>query len=209
MVDLEPRIEVHVGPMFSGKSTAMISQLDIYKHAGIQTLLFKPVADTRRDESKNEGETLVKTNNGLQWPAINIRQAQDCKRYITDDVRVVGFDEAFMFNSELVPIAKYLQSTGRVVLAATLNTSYEALPMPFIGDHSEKDYVSSLMALGHVVQHTAVCKHNENGSICGKTARYTHRKAGGTQTFQLGEDDAYEAVCALHHPYIQRHKNLY
>jgi thymidine kinase len=44
---MTPKLKLYVGPMFSGKSTKLLEQVERYKFAKKEVVCFKPAMDTR------------------------------------------------------------------------------------------------------------------------------------------------------------------
>ena len=61
-----PKIKVFTGTMFSGKTTALINEIERHKLAGFEYLLVKPSLDNRYSESQ------VVNHNGIELKAVNV-----------------------------------------------------------------------------------------------------------------------------------------
>ena len=79
-------IKVFTGPMFSGKSDALLNEYDKRYHKS-RILLFKPKMDTR-------DYGVVKTRKGKEINAILVDDINDIPGYITDKINTIFIDEA-------------------------------------------------------------------------------------------------------------------
>ena len=74
-------IKVFTGPMFSGKSDALLNEYDKRYHKS-RILLFKPKMDTR-------DYGVVKTRKGKEINAILVDDIKDIPSYITDKINTI------------------------------------------------------------------------------------------------------------------------
>lgn len=167
-------IEVICGSMFSGKTEELIRRLKRALIANKKVVVFKPVLDTRYDETKIVSHD---ENNMLSIPIANTK---DALQYI-NDAEVVAFDEAQFFDDGLPAICEQLALKGIRVIVAGLDMDY--LGKPF-------GPMPSLMAMAeYVTKLHAICM------VCGNIATHSFRKASNNNRVMLGEKDEYEARC--------------
>jgi thymidine kinase len=174
--DSKPRgwIEVICGSMFSGKTEELIRRLNRAKIARQKVEIFKPVVDTRYDE---ESVVSHDENYILSTPV----EASSQILLYTNDVDVVGIDEAQFFDLELVGVCNKLADSGVRVIVAGLDMDY--LGKPF-------GPIPSLLATAeYVTKVHAICMS------CGNLAQYSHRITGDEKLVVLGEKDTYEPLC--------------
>lgn len=167
------------GPMFSGKSTALINQLKRAEIAGKRVVCFKPTIDTRYHESSVVTHEHVSipalpvptTNTGLQTIVANSRAAQ-----------VIGIDEVQFFPVGIVELVLTLRASGKHVFWAGLD-------MDFLG--SPFGSVPTLMAIGGVTKVHAVCVR------CGDMrATHTYKTDRSDPTVvKVAGREMYEARC--------------
>lgn len=165
-----------VGPMFAGKSTALIGAK---LREARPSLLLKPAFDTRY------GATRVVSHDGLSSDAIAISEWPA----IPDDVRVVLIDEVqFLaepnFRGDVVAEVKGLLSRGVDVVVSGLDSDWR-------GDAF--DVTARLMAMADEIdKRAAVCP------VCGGRATKNFKKVRNDKVVELGESDLYEARCPAH-----------
>ncbi|MBM3404180.1 MAG: thymidine kinase [Bacteroidetes bacterium] len=167
-------IEVICGSMFSGKTEELIRRLNRARIARQKVEIFKPLIDTRYDEQQ------VVSHDANSIPSTPVSAASQIL-LLTQEVDVVGVDEAQFFDAELTAVCNYLANRGIRVIVAGLDMDY--LGNPF-------GPIPSLMATAeYVTKVHAICMH------CGNLAQYSHRIVNESGLVVLGEKDAYEPLC--------------
>ena len=179
-----PNLKLYVGPMFSGKSTKLLQQVERYKYAKKKVICFKPAMDNRYTQ-----EGFIVTHSGIQVPCILVNHAEDIRNYfIKEDLpNAIAIDEAFMID-DISSVCLDLFYNKRVdILISTLDMSSSMTTF---------QEVSTLLGHAtHVKKCKAVC------TICGADASYTMRKEEYSDSglIHVGGDDIYEARCLKHH----------
>jgi len=167
-------IEVICGSMFSGKTEELIRRLKRARIARQRVEIFKPMVDTRYH---TEAVVSHDENRILSTPV----ESASAILLLTNEVEVVGIDEAQFFDDELVPVCNTLANQGIRVIVAGLDLDY--LGVPF-------GPMPALMATAEYVDKVhAVCIR------CGDLAHYSHRIVPGDARIRLGETEAYEPLC--------------
>lgn len=167
-------IEVICGSMFSGKTEELIRRLKRARIARQKVEIFKPAIDKRYDEINVVSHD---ENTILSTPVESASQIL----LLSNDVDVVGIDEAQFFDNQLPSVCNTLAANGIRVIVAGLDMDY--LGKPF-GPMPE------LIAIAEdVVKVHAICMS------CGDLAQFTHRKVHDDHLVMLGEADTYEPLC--------------
>jgi thymidine kinase len=167
-------IEVICGSMFSGKTEELIRRLKRAKIARQRVEIFKPEIDTRYDDVNvvSHDENAI-----LSTPVQSASQIL----LLTNDVDVVGIDEAQFFDAELPSVCNRLACSGIRVIVAGLDMDY--LGKPF-GPMPELVAIAEDVTKVH-----AICMN------CGDLAQHTHRKVKDDHLVMLGEMESYEPLC--------------
>lgn len=142
-------IIVHTGPMFSGKTLALLSAYERATIAHKRLAAFKPLIDDRF------GDNLIKSRRFGEAEAINIRDISEIQKY---DVEVYIIDE-FQFLEGDVNIIRDMADNGKRFHIAGLDMTAEGKPfglMPQV-----------LSLADRVEKCTAVC------ADCGEDAIYS------------------------------------
>jgi thymidine kinase len=167
-------IEVICGSMFSGKTEELIRRLKRARIARQKVEIFKPKIDVRYDEVN------VVSHDENSIPSTPVESASQIL-LLTNDVDVVGIDEAQFFDSELASVCNTLANQGIRVIVAGLDMDY--LGNPF-------GPIPALAAIAEdVIKVHAICMQ------CGDLASYSHRTTASDTLVLLGEKDSYEPLC--------------
>lgn len=167
-------IEVICGSMFSGKTEELIRRLKRAKIAGQRVEIFKPRIDTRYGEERVVSHD---SNSLLATPIADTRRLLD----VSDEVTVVGLDEAQFFEMSVVKHVQTLANRGKRVVIAGLDMDFRGEPF---------GPICSLLAIAeYITKVHAICSH------CGNLATHSYRLSTEQDTVVLGEKDLYEARC--------------
>ncbi len=167
-------IEVVCGSMFSGKTEELIRRLKRAEIAEQKVSIFKPMIDTRYSE-----EDIVSHNdNAISSTPVSHSSSL---LLLSENVEVVGVDEAQFFDDELPSVCEQLARNGVRVIVAGLDMDFQGKPFgPMPALLAMADYITKLHA---------ICMS------CGSLASHSFRKTASKDKVLLGEKDAYEARC--------------
>lgn len=133
-----------LGPMASGKSIALIAELDRYTHAHKKVLTVHSKLNVREED--------VGSRIGLSRKAVKVEKLSDLSReFNMDEVDVIGVDEMLMFDPEdsFETIKNWLLE-GKIVVASSVD---------MLGNGSMSKTVKRLLELVPDVQYErAVCE---------------------------------------------------
>lgn len=170
-------LTVICGPMFAGKSTALLREVG--KLSPSSVMLLKPGMDTRYDKDS------VVTHDGLKAPAKPVRFMPRIPENISDVfLDEVQFMENPWFEGSLTDDVDKLLARGVSVWAAGLDM--DAWGVPFL-------VTSSLLAMSdHVFKLKSSCH------VCGAPACMTTLKGDAGDRIKLGGGDVYAPACREH-----------
>ncbi len=167
-------IEVICGSMFSGKTEELIRRLRRAKIANQRVEIFKPNIDTRYSEND------IVSHNQTSIPSTPVDSSRTILLY-SNDVDVIGIDEAQFFDEGIVEVVKELANKGIRVIVAGLDMDFKGNPFGSI---------PNLMAIAdYVTKVNAICV------VCGDPSLFSYRKIERSETVLLGEKDSYEPRC--------------
>ena len=167
-------IEVICGSMFSGKTEELIRRMKRAQFAKQTVEIYKPCIDVRSSEDK------VVSHDSHSIPSTPIQSPAQMLE-LSNDVEVVGIDEAQFFDDSIVEVVQTLANKGIRVIIAGLDTDF--LGKPF-------GPMPALMAVAEDIQKVhAICVR------CGSPANHSHRLSKNDQLVVLGEKDIYEPLC--------------
>lgn len=179
-------LTVYAGPMYAGKTTALIAELETNLEDNKKVLVIKPTIDNRyatEDVVSHDGTSLNKeTGHKVRCLGVN----EDLHFSELNEIDVLLIDEAQFFNNLCYKsIPDYLEH-GIDVVAVGLDMDSEGKgfgSMPYLLERANVVYKLS-----------SIC------SICGDEATRTFRKFTATSSSQvlIGGSETYEPRCLAH-----------
>jgi thymidine kinase len=172
------RIEVIIGPMFSGKSEELIRRLKRARIARQRVACYKPDIDLRYHR------TAIASHSAHTHEAKVIANVEDLRGElfpILNEVEVIGLDEAQWLDDAIVPLTMQLVLLGKRVIIAGLDMTFAGEPF---------GPIPNLMAIAdEVTKLSAVCM------VCGAPAIHTQRLGSSQELVVVGAAGLYEARC--------------
>ena len=181
----EGKIELIIGPMFSGKSTRLIEQMRKYVYKAKKTIMVKYYADQRYSE-KSE----VVTHDLIKYDSINCKLLRNSFETLKQ-YDVIGIDEGQFF-ADLVEICEELALMGKIVLIAALNGDFRMEPFPVIQRIIAKSDKIKLLK--------AYCFN------CHKDAKFSLRIVQSNETVLIGAGEAYKPACRECHVFFSKQR---
>jgi thymidine kinase len=173
-VKMNGRLNLIIGPMFSGKSTLLLTRYRRYKIAGKRCLLVKYARDNRYVSSE---ESII-THDKIQYKAISCHNLQEIDE-MTSQYDVICIDE-IQFYPDAALYCDLWANRGLIVEACGLNGDFRRQPF---------EQISLLIPLCDDIQHVkAVCKDT------GKDAPFSKRLTDEQEQEVIGSTDKYLAV---------------
>uniref|UniRef100_A0A0D9VNK5 Thymidine kinase n=1 Tax=Leersia perrieri TaxID=77586 RepID=A0A0D9VNK5_9ORYZ len=176
-------IHVIVGPMFAGKTTALLRRVQLEAGTGRNVALIKSDKDNRY------GLDSVVTHDGTKMPCWALPELSSFQDKLGteayDKVDVIGIDEAQFFDDLHDFCCNAADRDGKIVVVAGLD-----------GDYKRNKFGSVLDIIplaDSVTKLTARCE------LCGRRAFFTLRKTRETKTELIGGADVYMPVCRQHY----------
>ena len=191
MSSLQPgRLEMIVGPMFSGKSEELIRRLKRAQIARQRVACFKPDIDLRYHR------TAIASHSSQTHEAETVASVEELRgrlALVLSEVEVIGIDEAQFLDNSIIPLAIELVHLGKRVLIAGLDTTFTAEPF---------GPIPALMAVSdEVTKLSAVCM------VCGAPAIHTQRLGQSQELVVVGAAGLYEARCrACFQPWVDENQ---
>ncbi|MFN8284728.1 MAG: thymidine kinase [Chitinophagales bacterium] len=167
-------IEVVCGSMFSGKTEELIRRLKRAKIANLKTEIFKPQIDTRYHETE------VVSHDSNSITSTPVPSSQNIL-LLSNDVEVVGIDEAQFFDDGLPDVCEQLAAKGIRVIIAGLDMDFLGRPFgPIPALLAKAEYITKVHA---------ICVR------CGALANHSYRLVESDSKVLLGEKESYEPRC--------------
>ena len=181
----EGKIELILGPMFSGKSSRLIELMRKYVYKAKKTIMVKYYADQRYSQ-KSE----VVTHDLIKYDSINckiLRNSFDTFK----EYDVIGIDEGQFF-ADLVEVCEELALMGKIVLIAALNGDFRMEPFPVIQRIIAKADKIKLLK--------AYCFN------CHKDAKFSLRIVQSNETVLIGAGESYKPACRECHVFFSKQR---
>ena len=185
----QAKLVLFTGPMFSSKTTKLLSRIDRSKYQKKKTVSFKPKIDDRY----SVGDLIV-THNDKHIQSCGVNCGKDILEIVAGNqpIDIVAIDELFMIpggGSACIELFK----KGYDVYVSSIELN-------FLGEPFEE--VKEIMPYcTQIVKCRAVC------NVCQNDARYTAKKiqyslGNSNKKIQVGGEELYEPRCQLHHKYM-------
>ena len=176
-------LEIVMGPMFSGKSSYVVSYVRRYQAAGLPVLVIKPDIDNRFSDKP---EIVTHDDERIACKSWDVSK----ELYLTSEIcshTYIVFEEAQFFKG-LTNVVRNLLTIGypRHILIVGLD-----------GDANQKPFGEILDCVPYatsVTKLSAMCLKCKNGT----PASYTIRKEVSESQVDVGGSDKYLAVCRMH-----------
>jgi len=177
----EGRIELILGPMFSGKSTRLIEVIRKYTYKAKKTIMVKFYADKRYSE-KSE----VVTHDLIKYDSIDCKKLRDSIDLL-QKYDVIGIDEGQFF-PDLVEACEELALAKKIIIIAAINGDFRMEPFPVI---------SKIIAKADKIKLLKAYCFN-----CHKDAKFSLRIVQSNETVLIGAGEAYKPACRECHKFF-------
>ena len=180
------KLELIVGPMFSGKSTELIRQISRYKTAGRKVLTITHSSDTRY------GDKVISTHNGNQLkPDYDLSKLESVSEFDEySDSELIFIEEGQFFSDIYFFCKKAVDIDKKIVIVSALDGDFQREPFPEISKlYPLSDKITKL---------NAICLRCSKFQILNE-ASFSLRTVNSMEKHLVGGKDAYEAVCRYHY----------
>lgn len=158
-------IKVYAGGMFAAKTDSMINEFERAIYAKKTSICYKPAIDKRFGENIVKSRSKITTIEAVVLPVDGTEEDLNAVLKETENIDVVGFDEAQFFGTWIVELASKLRERGKRVILNGLDMTFEG--KPFIT-------TSLLMGIADRVEKLhAVCV------CCGADANFSQKLING------------------------------
>jgi thymidine kinase len=180
------KLSLIIGPMMSGKTSSLISELTRYVDLEIPVGYINSEEDTRGEAFSSHNSSLTQISPKIK--TIKTKCLLDINDAYLDGLDVIAIDEAQFFTDLLVFVKKWLKR-GKIIYVAGLD-----------GDIEQKIFGDLVYLIPYA---TEVRKLNAVCEICRKEkkiipAPFTLRKKQNMERKAIGGKDLYYPVCNLH-----------
>ena len=171
---MQGKLNLIIGPMFSGKSTLLLSRYRRYKIAGKNCLLIKYAKDDRYESN----EAMIVTHDKLSYRAVACLRLADLDQYV-NNFDVICIDE-IQFYPDAAEYCDLWANRGKTIEASGLSGDFRRKPF---------EQISMLVAIADDIEHVkAVCRES------GLDAPFSKRISAEVEQEVIGGEDKYIAV---------------
>ena len=171
------KLNLIIGPMYSGKSSMLISRYLRYKIANKKCIIIKFDRDKRYDDSK------IVTHNLISYDAIPCGKLEQVDNII-QDYDVVCIDEVQFYPDSSIFCDKWANQ-GKIVEASGLNGDFKRQPF---------EQISKLIPLADKIDHLVAVDRES-----GEDAPFTTRLSKEKEQIIIGGIECYQAMTRQNH----------
>jgi len=171
------KIQLILGPMFSGKSSELLRRIRRYKLANKRVIVIKHELDLQRTES-----SYLATHDQQIYEAVTYDKLESgLKEYSNfEDYDIIGIDEGQFF-SDLALFSDKMANLGKIVIISALHSTFERKAF---------DYITQLIPLCEdITTLTAICKR------CSADASFNYRIGQSKELIFIGNEESYIPLC--------------
>ena len=173
-------IIAHIGPMFGGKTSALLSDVRKMNIAKYNVALFKPTKDIRYSDDA------VVNHDGARMEAIRLSTFAEIVAYTNahPEINVIAIDEFQFIKGDVFSVSHFIGhiiDTGVTLIISGLDLDSDLVPF-----NNTKEI---LPYATHIFKHKAVCV------CCGNDATTSFCKVEKTSKELIGDKDIYEPRC--------------
>ena len=178
------RLDLVIGPMFSGKSSELIKRINLFKVLNKTILVIKPSIDNRYSEGS------ISTHDKVTYKSINVKMLKEIKEFYAEDYKfadVLIIEEAQFLDDLYDFVSESVDVDLKHIVCAGLS-----------GDSNRKKIgqILSLIPLADNIDHKkALCTMCCDGTM----ASFTFKKIKDNSQVLIGGDDVYMPLCRYHY----------
>lgn len=180
-------LDLYIGPMFAGKSTAVVAIVRRYNFIGIKTLCITSSLDNRYTNT----DSSIATHAGDRYPAMAVKTLMPL-------LETPQFAAATHL---IIEEAQFFPDLKQFVVCAVNTKKKHTICVGLDGDSSAEPFGQLLELVphcNHIHKFRALCSQCKDGT----EAIYTSRKSEApkqTEQICVGGSDKYEAMCRTHY----------
>ena len=170
-------LEIVIGPMFSGKSSRILSIVSRYSALKVPILVIKHSADNRYSASE------VATHDNRRAPCISLSKLESIDRDFLDKYQVIIVEEAQFFKNLVEFVVYTVDVLRKNVFLVGLDGDFNRKPFG--------DILNCIPMADRVEKLNSLCVRCANG----KEALFTFRDTNDEKQMVVGGSDLYRALC--------------
>ena len=177
---IEGRLDLIIGPMFSGKSTELIRKIRLAKIINKKVLVIKPIIDIRYKNDK------IVSHSFEQEECLTIEKLKDID-YLIKQYDLIIVDEGQFFPDLKEYVLKWVDKDNKKVIVGGLDGGHKRNKIGEILDLIP--YSDSCMKIN------SLCKKCNDGT----PGIFTYRTNNSEEQVQIGGAESYMPLCRKHY----------
>tara|TARA_B100001094_G_C18187604_1_gene804905 strand:- start:296 stop:850 length:555 start_codon:yes stop_codon:yes gene_type:complete len=177
---MKSKIELNIGPMYSGKSTELSRKISTFDYTDKKTFLINHNFDTREEDSVISTHSNILKNK----PAIKCKSLM--KLIDSDEFKiadVIGIDECQFFE-DLLEFVKYIDKLdNKILIMSGLDGNFNREPFGQV--------LECIPYCDNIKKLKAMCMNCNDGTLASFTKRINNNK----NKILIGNQESYKAVC--------------
>jgi thymidine kinase len=189
-------LELFIGPMFSGKTSALIRVLTQLADIGYSVLLISHESDTR------DSSCATVSSHASNFYKVSEKITGIKRKFIrdihVDTYDVIGIDESQFF-PDLMEVVKWVDLKHKMVFCSGLDGDFKRRPIgEILNLIPYSDRVEKMRAKCHYCTDNHRIKGSMNYRLIGDSP-FTSRKGLSDQQFLIGGVESYVSLCRYHY----------
>lgn len=187
-------LELIIGPMFSGKTSALLSIIRRHEALGLKCVAFKPQLDDRYEpdhDTDNHDTYYIYNHDRVKAAALSVTYlTQAARATIYDDASLVIVEEGQFFKDLYEFVLKAVEVDKKHVIVAGLD-----------GDRFRKPFGQILQLIpiaDRITKLTSLCKLCANDSKA-VPALFSYGNTKSEEIVQVGDGSIYMPLCRQHY----------
>ena len=179
------KLELIIGPMFSGKSTALVTRVRSLQQLDKTVIVIKPSIDNRYENKYGDRELITHNNESVKCNVME--RLSDLDDIVIKRCDTIVIDEGQFFSDLKETVLFWLANYKINIIIGGLDGDYQKNPIGKILELIPHSDVCTKL--------TARCVECNNMT----PAPFTRRKIKSDEQILVGGSDMYEPVCRMHY----------
>jgi thymidine kinase len=195
----ESYLKLIIGPMFSSKSSTLLSEINRLKYITDKILVINSILDKERHEDmeiNDQGLGIMKTHDNKTFPAIMVTDLKELKtnsffnsKYEYADIIIIDEGQFYKDLYDFVHTELNYIRTRKMFIVAGLSSDFNMKP---IGE------IISLVPLAdEIIKLSALCVYCRDGTPASFTKLINHESSSNGNVL-VGANESYSPCCRKH-----------
>jgi thymidine kinase len=189
-------LKLIIGPMFSSKSSSLLSEVNRYKYITDKILVINSELDIKRHPKMevNEGIGYIKTHDEKTFPAIMLKNLQELKKNVYFNKKynyadIILIDEGQFYDDLYDFLNVELCKTRKKFIVAGLSSDYNMKPIGSI--------IQLVPIADDIIKLSSLCMICKDGTP-GNFTKLIKNDNKNQSNILIGSNDSYYPCCRFH-----------